>query len=321
MNRAVQLRDLMSLYPMHLHVDISGAIISAGITLKKIIGAAEHVSDIFLISSDLMDFIHRGSARMDFNAGSRVCFRLKRKHNISLRGQAIEVCGGALFDLGFGVDIVSAIQEFGLTAADFSQSDLAMEFLFLHEANSAIMDELSKSNTSLEAARRSAEILSVTDPLTGLLNRRGFDAALEEACRNAVASPIALVQLDLDSFKSVNDTFGHAAGDTVLCHVASAIRSVTRCSDKIARVGGDEFSILLIPIYSKADIKSYGKKILERILCPIFIDGYTLNITASLGVSFPNNRTSLNRGVLATNADQALYKAKSRGPGVIDFYD
>lgn len=150
---------------------------------------------------------------------------------------------GAVLNLSFGISIVDAVRDFALTGADFAVTDLAVEMLYLVEAQSAVMDELRRLNSRLNGARLDAEVRATTDMLTGLGNRRAMERVLEEI--TAQERGFSLMHLDLDFFKQVNDRFGHAAGDHVLQVAARRLVAALRGQDVVIRVGGDEFLIIL----------------------------------------------------------------------------
>ena len=219
-------------------------------------------------------------------------------------------------NLGFGITLAQAIRSFSLTDADFAPADLAMEFLFLHEANQAVLAELGRANRRLEAAFEAAETRSMTDPLTGLLNRRGFELALQAAWRNAGAVPFALAQLDLDFFKQVNDIHGHAAGDDVLRHVAQILRTETRSADRVARTGGDEFLLLLMRPGGAEQLLGLSRRIIRRIEEPIPAGDALCRVSASLGFVRSAEHALSDPDAMLAAADAALYEAKRAGRGM-----
>lgn len=130
---------------------------------------------------------------------------------------------------------MEGVQDYGLSSADFAATDLVIEMLFLVEAKSAAMDASRNLNNRLQGAKLAAEEQAATDTLTGLKSRRAADHILAAAL--AEDSEFSLMHLDLEFFKSVNDTQGDAAGDYVLQEVAKVMRAETRKVDMIARVG------------------------------------------------------------------------------------
>ncbi len=155
------------------------------------------------------------------------------------------------------------------------------------------------------------------DQLTGIPNRRMFEDHLDlliEASRSG-QRPFALVQIDLDGFKGINDRLGHHYGDRVLKAVAGRLVSNERLNDKCARLGGDEFALLFVGIGSASDAGEVAERVLSRIREPLDIDGVPLRVGASLGVAiFPDHGDDPQR--LMHHADMAMYEAKRQGGGV-----
>lgn len=161
-----------------------------------------------------------------------------------------------------------------------------------------------------------------TDSLTGLLNRRGFELAFHraiEAREAQVEGPyeFALLQLDLDWFKDVNDRFGHAAGDAVLRRVAEILREETREHDSVARVGGDEFLIMLPDVTSEAALLLLGRRIISAIQQPITVGPHQCHVSASIGGAFSERYDTVIADQILADGDAALYLAKRDGRGCI----
>jgi diguanylate cyclase (GGDEF)-like protein len=155
------------------------------------------------------------------------------------------------------------------------------------------------------------------DSLTGLLNLRGLDSVLSRLFNQPTPHPIrlALLQIDLDNFKEVNDTHGHEAGNNVLCAVASILTDVVRRSDIVGRQGGDEFMAILIDVESAAAVREIADRLIERIKQPIEVGhGNTVEIGASVGIAFRSATDSA--GSLRERADKAMYDAKRNGGGI-----
>jgi len=156
--------------------------------------------------------------------------------------------------------------------------------------------------------------LASTDPLTGLSNRNGFDVGLKEAIKvgRRFEFGIALLMIDLDDFKLVNDTCGHQTGDTLLQRVAAIFSSCVREVDTVARLGGDEFAVILKGAHKKEDAGRLAKRYIDAISHPFNIVGEAVTIGASIGISsFPTDAD--NAVELIRRADLALYQAKAKG--------
>jgi diguanylate cyclase (GGDEF)-like protein len=175
--------------------------------------------------------------------------------------------------------------------------------------------ELYEKNRELEQIREHLQRLSDLDPLTGIPNRRSFQlrfaGELERARR--YERPLSMLIVDLDFFKQVNDTYGHAAGDVVLCNIADALQRACRGTDFVARFGGEEFVVALPETVTES-----GRQFAERLRSTIeelrvaLGDGRELRITISLGLATFPTHASTEDGLFAA-ADAALYEAKKSG--------
>ena len=156
--------------------------------------------------------------------------------------------------------------------------------------------------------------LAQHDSLTGLPNRALLRERLSQAVRLAQRhrKPIALLFLDLDDFKTVNDSLGHAIGDQLLESVAGRLATCVRATDTISRLGGDEFVILLAELEQPRDAVQVAEKLLAAFALPHFIAGHELNVTLSIGISiYPGDGSNID--TLMQNADTAMYSAKAGG--------
>ncbi len=163
---------------------------------------------------------------------------------------------------------------------------------------------------------KSSEVEALRDPLTSLPNRALFGDRLRQAVtrRRAAEAPMAVLFLDVDDFKSINDTAGHDAGDRLLIVVADRLRNVVRPSDTVARLGGDEFAIVLEDVADEAAAVVVARRINEAICAPLTFDGRRLIVSASIGVAVCA-RGELDADELLRNADIAMYVAKRGGKG------
>jgi two-component system cell cycle response regulator len=176
-----------------------------------------------------------------------------------------------------------------------------------------------------EAARNYSqmlETLALNDPLTGLANRRlladRMTMALIHARRDR--SAMAIVYLDLDGFKQINDTFGHGVGDSLLKIVAERLVATVREEDTVARLGGDEFILALWHVSGIDYAASVTKRAIEALSQPYNIEGNSVNITTSAGISiYPDHGEDAL--MLMKNADRALYNAKHAGKNIYRVFD
>ena len=168
--------------------------------------------------------------------------------------------------------------------------------------------------TELHVTQRQLELLARVDPLTGLPNRRQFDERMAEALLRAqrLNQGVAVMFLDIDHFKRINDSLGHAGGDAVLCEFARRLKACMRATDTVARLAGDEFVVLLEGLDGAAELGRLADKVVDCIRPPFRAAGATLAVTTSVGVAScgPGERSAAD--VLA-RADRALYQAKQQG--------
>ena len=163
--------------------------------------------------------------------------------------------------------------------------------------------------------------LAQYDPLTGLANRLLFKERLDRALIRAERNNtyVALMFIDLDRFKNVNDTLGHEAGDRLLVEVSKRLSAVVREGDTIARLGGDEFTIILEEIKKEEVVSQIASKLLAQMVDPFEINGMEVFVTPSIGITmYPQD--SADSGNLLKNADTAMYRAKDTGRNGFQFY-
>jgi diguanylate cyclase (GGDEF)-like protein len=161
---------------------------------------------------------------------------------------------------------------------------------------------------------RTARTAAVYDPLTGLANRTLMTEHLAQALRVARRDRtlVALLFIDLDDFKEVNDRWGHAVGDALLRSVAGRLSAVLRDGDGVARLGGDEFTVTLTGVRDPSDVDPVARKALDALAAPHDLDGRTVRISASVGSAlFPTDATHGTELVML--ADTAMYRAKVEG--------
>ncbi len=168
--------------------------------------------------------------------------------------------------------------------------------------------------TELEEARKALQYQAFYDQLTGLPNRQLFRDRLQQALARAQrhSQIMAILFIDYDHFKQVNDTYGHDVGDKVLQQIARRLRTHVRASDTVARLGGDEFLILLEDIRTKSEVVELLSRIIEVETMPVQIDTHTFHLSCSVGCAFfPDDGTDAE--TLIRHADMAMYQAKQNG--------
>ena len=179
-----------------------------------------------------------------------------------------------------------------------------------------VRDDLSKSQVKEEEAQQ----IALQDALTGLPNRVSFEQRLDHGLIQAKRHGwgLAILFIDIDNFKSINDSHGHDLGDQVLLMVANRLQSSVRDEDMISRWGGDEFVCLLLEVRQEADVTRLAKKMINRIAETCEFNGTTLSIRACIGIAiYPADGETAD--ILFKNADTAMYKAKGTKKRVVLF--
>jgi len=308
------------LCPMHAVLDATGHVVHAGPTLFKIFATRPLIGVRFAELFEIKRPRGDGSMRaLVDSAGQKMHLRIRGGARTDLKGVLVPLPpgsgpeGGAMVNLSFGISVVAAVRDFGLTGSDFAATDLAVEMLYLVEAKNAAMEASRTLNLRLQGAMVAAEEQAYTDTLTGLRNRRALDCMLERLTE--LEQDFALIHIDLDYFKAVNDTGGHPAGDHILCEVARIMVEETRSDDTVARIGGDEFVLALKRLSDPARVHDIAARVIERLQEPISHAGQTYRISASAGSVLSCHYDRPNVALMMKQADAALYEAKHRGRG------
>lgn len=307
-----------ALMPMHVLVGPTGIITHAGPSLKKITPRKSLFGKSFLKVFDVTrpfgvtcfsDIYQHDSCKLRVNtlAGAR------RTDKLSLRGMALKLPadGAMVVNLSLGISVVEAVQRFDLSAADFAATDPTVDMLYLIEVNNAAFGESKRLNLRLQGAKQQAEAEAMTDALTGLKNRRAMDLVLKNLTNENV--PFALMNVDLDYFKAVNDTYGHAAGDLVLESVARVLTNETRETDYVARVGGDEFVVVFENLMELEQLGNIAKRIIAGFEKPVEFEGQLCRVSASIGLTLSSFYDKPKPDRMLGDADAALYKSKQNG--------
>lgn len=253
----------------------------------------------------------------------------------SLRAGSFDV---VLLDLhlpdGSGMTCVDAIQNVDPALPVVVLSGQDDEEFAISILNKGVQDYLVKwegqGRSILRAVRYAIErkrselrlnYLAQYDPITGIPNRQYFNDQLSRATARArrEARKVALLFLDLDGFKVVNDTLGHDAGDALLREIAARLRASVRAGDVIARLGGDEFAVLLEGMNGPREVEALAKGLLKVISEPCHIEGRQVMVTTSIGITmYPNDHGDTQ--ALMKNADIAMYQAKEKGRNNFKFF-
>lgn len=327
---------LHALTPMHVVLTPEGRIRQAGPTLHKIVPRPLEGAMFVDIFDVYRPWPARSMAQLLQTEGRKLSLRLRptpagpadaqnemaddatQPHD--LKGMLVATGdGGAVMKFGFGLGLLEAVHRNRLTSTDFSPTDLAIEMLWLMEAKALAFQASRSLNTRLQDAMVRAEERAFTDTLTGLRNRRALDATLERITRQGQA--FSLMHLDLDLFKQVNDTMGHAAGDHVLRTAARAMLEETRKDDTVARVGGDEFVIVFASLTRPPRLAELAERLISRIEQPVPWEGRLCRISASIGITIAEEGSPLTPEQMIDQADVALYASKRAGRARFTFFD
>jgi len=182
---------------------------------------------------------------------------------------------------------------------------------------------LSTDVTAMKNVQQELQRLARIDTLTGLANRRQFDELLEQALarHRRTRRPLALIFLDVDHFKTINDTHGHGAGDAVLKAFASRLLQTLRETDVAARLSGDEFVVILDGLATRDEAVAVAGKLLDAIRVPMSIGDKVLHVTASMGLAYEDGPADVDGQALMARADRALYRAKEGGRDAVGLAD
>ncbi|WP_348540476.1 MULTISPECIES: diguanylate cyclase [unclassified Shimia] len=313
-----QMLDVMC--PMHVQLDKEGRITHAGPTLTKIF------PDQALIGAGFFDVFElnrphaiTSMSRLMASAGKKLHLKKRSDPPTGLKGVLMhDGKGGAVVNLSFGISILDAVRDYDLNAADFAATDLTIEMLYLVEAKSAAMEASRKLNQRLQGAKVAAEEQAYTDTLTGLKNRRALDLILPRLVEER--KPFGLLHVDLDFFKEVNDTKGHAAGDVVLQHVARVLVESSRDADVVARVGGDEFVLVIKGNTDEEVLGRISERIIKEVEAPVPYKDAVCEVSASVGISIYTGTADTSVEELMDDADTALYASKHDGRATFTLY-
>ena len=198
--------------------------------------------------------------------------------------------------------------------------DVTADALLAEQLRSA-KAEADMRNIELELAKNRIEFNALHDPLTSLANRRKLDLELDTLGRSGdrQAAKFAILHLDLDRFKEINDTLGHAAGDAMLVHASRVLMKHVPRGDLVARIGGDEFVVLARRQTSADELAALATKIIEEMRQPLDFEGFDCRCGVSIGIAQAQGPAPDARKVLI-NADIALYQAKEKGRNCYEFF-
>jgi len=252
-------------------------------------------------------------------AGTGVCVGRSSTMPADLDGEALHPVGGRTLQplstrpiFGSKDQLLGTLSLYGRSDCEPPQLDAQLVGICANLAGIAI--------ESCQAGERIRH-LAHHDDLTGLPNRLLFNFQLQKALAHAQRSSgtVSVLFLDLDRFKVINDTLGHDAGDTVLLQIANHLRACVRGTDILARVGGDEFTVLIEQLIEPQDLNAIAVKLLAAMSNPLTVNGNVYQLSGSIGIAtYPAD--GVDGASLLKNADIAMYRAKSSGRNTYQFY-
>jgi len=213
--------------------------------------------------------------------------------------------------------------QYRIPARERGERHFESQASLVRDASGKVAQVVMVSRDVTERKEMEAYILhqSFHDALTGLPNRLLLEDRMKQATANLGRrnAPVAVLFIDLDHFKDINDTLGHVAGDRVLQEVAERLGHCVREGDTVARLGGDEFVVLLAGLHDVQDAGLVAEKIVGAVSAPCHVSGSELRVSPSIGIAlYPGDGQNI--GELLRNADTAMYHAKQQGPGQFSFF-
>lgn len=306
------------LLPLHMVLDADGHIQRSGPTVPRLLDQSEVVGkQVF----DLLQ-VRRPRGVVDMGtllsqSGQKLSVEVVGLEGHTLKGVAVALpeTRGAILDLSLGAGVTDVVAQRNLRNKDFSPADPTVEMLWLLGAQAIFMAESKSLNKRLQGAKTVAEEQAYTDSLTGLANRRALERHIARLLRRNRAGAFAVMQIDLDFFKQVNDTYGHAAGDHVLKTVSERLLDVMRPTDMVARIGGDEFVIVVSDFHDETTLSDIGERIIRTVGKPIPFEDIRCKVGASIGACIVSSSADTGAEDILSAADRALYLSKEQGRG------
>ncbi len=319
---SVNLPDVLfrRLFPAFLRVDLDGRVLELGPSLQRLLShhdTDQTVFDLFTVRAPgpvtQLETLEDSGHLTLMSRTTPTPFRL--------RGLIHKDSDGAVFLVSHAPDIETDADQLALEFSDFSPADPSIDLLISAHMRKLLLEDATMLASQLEEKSREAEASARHDALTSLLNRRGFLEAFDARIMSshALTRPFAMIILDLDGFKTVNDIYGHAAGDALLRTLAERLGHLMTPDAIVGRLGGDEFGILLPDCGTARDAEAAGLAICRELSRPLDWQGSQIRPAASAGIAlFPDHGRSVHS--LMERADFALYNSKLSTPGSVSLF-
>ena len=317
---------LDALLPLHLQVDASGCIVDAGRTFKKLFRGID------LVGAPVRAHLRLTKPRFLVGykcfselVGQKLAFEMEPDGATELQAMTVELGspGTWLINFSLGSNLSDVIESLNLHSKDFSPIDSTIDLMQVAAMQADLLSMSRDLTARLEESRQDAERRALTDELTGLPNRRALRKHLKEFCDVDCDGHVVLnvLHVDLDNFKNINDSYGHAIGDQVLKKSAEIIKSTMRPTDFVGRTGGDEFVVVLADDVATEAASQVAQRIVANLSEPLRVAGHTCQIGASVGLNTCINPNQHDLDQIIIDADRALYEAKTAGRGQYKTFD
>lgn len=314
----IQDETIGRIFPFSILIDGDGTVMQIGPSLLKIAEGrcmiGQPVFDVVKIVKPMR--LDRAQCLRDV-LGARLVVDVPDRNGVEalkLYGMAcpVEVAGAAhvLIVLTPGVNARRFVEVHNLKITDFGPADGSADLLPLLAMQEDMLEDGKRQSAKLRAARDVAEHLANHDVLTELPNRR---ALMDRLTAKLSRRPLAVMHVDLDKFKEINDTFGHAAGDAALQHAAAGMREALGADALCARLGGDEFVAVLEGEWLEQALVALAHRVIARVSQPFSFMNEALTVTASVGLAVAHPDDGLSADDILHNADLALYEVKRGG--------
>ena len=315
---SIPLVSMDAMLPLHVQVDEQGVVTHVGPTFSKLLDTdnvtGEQLFDLLTVKrpAGIGNVI-----KLLSHQGEPLSIQLKEMPGQNMKAVVAPLAdGGFLMNLSLGAGVMDVVSGRNLKNKDFSPADPTMEMIYMIEVQSILYQQHKQQSHRLQGAKVHAEEQAFTDALTGLANRRALEKHLARLLRRSKGNGFALMQIDLDFFKAVNDTHGHAAGDFVLQETSRLLLNQMRATDMVSRIGGDEFVIVLSEYGDEATLGLVGERIIEVVRQPIQFGEIECKIGASIGATIVGRGSERTPEQILSDADRALYVSKEQGRGL-----